>query len=75
LLNFSRELLQRKSEIENTLVNPETVFPIDNFIILPEARFNAPAIVFKGLMGVVIGYFFAAFVGFWRDKLQPVVRS
>lgn len=72
LLKFSRELMQRKSEIENSLVNPENIFAIDNFIILPKAKFGPGSIIKYGLASQIFGFCFAFFLVFWRKVLSKI---
>lgn len=75
LLRFSRELVQRKSDIENSLVQVENVFAIDNFIVLPSARFSLGAIIKKGIIGGIMGFLLAAVLLLWRLHLGPWIRN
>ena len=71
LLSFSRELLQRKSEIENQLANPENVIPIDHLLILPQAKFGLGSLLKQVVLGLVIGILVSGLFVFWRDIIQP----
>lgn len=73
LLSFSRDLLHRKGEIENNLVNPENVIAIDNFLILPRERMSAGAIVKYGVAGAVMGFLAVSFLFFWAEVLRPQI--
>ncbi len=75
LLRFSRELVQRKSDIENSLVQVENVFAIDNFIVLPSAQFSLGAIIKKGIIGGIMGFLLAAAILLWRVHLGPWIRN
>lgn len=75
LLSFSRELIKRKAELENQLIRPENVLPIDNFLVLPQAQFNVGGIVNKGILGGIMGYFLAAIIVFWRDYLKKLLPA
>lgn len=75
LLRFSRELVQRKSDIENSLVQVENVFAIDNFIVLPSAQFSLGAIIKKGIIGGIMGFLLAAVLLLWRLHLGPWIRN
>lgn len=70
LLRFSRELVQRKTDIENSLVQAENVFAIDNFIVLPSARFGLGGIIKGLIVGGMLGLFLAAAIVFWREHLS-----
>lgn len=70
LLSFSRELVQRKTDIENSLVQVENVFAIDNFIVLPSARFGLGGILKSLIIGGVLGLLLAAAIVFWREYLS-----
>ncbi len=58
LLQFSRELIQRKSDIENGLINPENVFAIDKMILLPKARFTVAAVIKYSVVALFLGFVF-----------------
>lgn len=75
LLSFSRELQQRKAEIERSLAIPENVVPIDNFILLPQARWDTRHIIPYGILGIGIGFFMAAAVIFWKHSLRNLAIS
>ena len=75
LLRFSRELVQRKTDIENSLVQAENVFAIDNFIVLPSARFGLGGILKGLIVGGIVGLFLAAAIVFWREHLRILVRQ
>lgn len=75
LLRFSRELVQRKSDIENSLVQVENVFAIDNFIVLPSAQFSLGAIIKKGIIGGIMGFLLTAVLLLWRLHLGPWIRN
>lgn len=70
LLRFSRELVQRKTDIENSLVQAENVFAIDNFIVLPSARFGLGGMIKSLIIGGILGLFLAAAIVFWREHLS-----
>ena len=70
LLRFSRELVQRKTDIENSLVQVENVFAIDNFIVLPSARFGLGSVITNGIKGGILGLLLAAAIVFWREHLS-----
>lgn len=70
LLRFSQELVQRKTDIENSLVQVENVFAIDNFIVLPSARFGLGGIVKSLIIGGILGLLLAATIIFWREYLS-----
>lgn len=74
LLSFSRELQQRKAEIERSLAIPENVIPIDNFVLLPRARWDAGYIISYGLLGAILGYLLAAVVIFWKNRLRKLIQ-
>ncbi|GJM32579.1 MAG: hypothetical protein DHS20C18_15800 [Saprospiraceae bacterium] len=74
LLSMSREMMQRKSDLEGNLSYPENVIPIDNFLILPKAQFNTGAIVKYGLAGGMLGYFLACFFLFLNIYIKPLVK-
>ena len=71
LLSFSRELLQRKSAIENQLAQPENVFPIDNLLILPQAKFDPVSILKQVIFGCVIGLLLTSLIVLWRKIILP----
>ncbi len=75
LLSFSRELVQRKKDIENSLALPENVIAIDNFILLPKARFTVGSALKYGGMGAFLGFLFALAIVFWREQLRPLVEE
>lgn len=75
LLRFSRELIQRKTEIENSLVQIENVFAIDNFIVLPRAKFDLGTMIKKAILGGIIGMILAAIIVFWQDYLGKWVSE
>ncbi len=75
LLRFSRELVQRKTDIENSLVQAENVFAIDNFIVLPSARFGLGGIIKSLIIGGILGLFLAAAVVFWREHLSRWIKQ
>ncbi|MEZ5038829.1 MAG: hypothetical protein R2828_03025 [Saprospiraceae bacterium] len=75
LLRFSRELIQRKAEIENSLVQIENVFAIDNFIVLPRAKFDLGTIIKKTILGGIMGLILASLVVFWQDYLRKWVNA
>lgn len=75
LLRFSRELVQRKADIENSLVQVENVFAIDNFIVLPSARFSLGSIIKKGIIGGIMGFMLSAVILLWRIHLGPWIRN
>lgn len=75
LLSFSRELQQRKLEIERNLAMPENVIAIDNFILLPKARRDAGHIIRYGMLGAFLGFMLAAAVLFWRNKLRKLAQE
>lgn len=70
LLRFSQELVQRKIDIENSLVQVENVFAIDNFIVLPSARFSLGGILKSLIIGGILGLLLAAAIVFWREYLS-----
>jgi|GEM_PF-1625731 len=70
LLRFSRELVQRKTDIENSLVQAENVFAIDNFIVLPSARFGLGGVIKGLIIGGILGLFLSAAIIFWREHLS-----
>lgn len=74
LLRFSKELLQRKNELENQLSHPDNVIPIDQFIVLPKARMNLGSILIYGLFGIILGYFLTLVMIFWRTIIIPRIR-
>jgi len=73
LLSFSRELLQRKSAVENALIRPENVIALDNFLLLPRARFGPISIIVFGVAGAIIGFLLSSIIVFWREKLFHLV--
>lgn len=75
LLRFSRELIQRKADIENSLVQVENVFAIDNFIVLPSAQFSLGSIIKKGIIGGIMGFILSAVILLWRIHLGPWIRN
>lgn len=75
LLSFSRELQQRKGEVERTLANPENVIAIDNFILLPKARWDTGTIIEYGIIGAFLGFLFAAVAVFWKKTLRNQIRD
>lgn len=75
LLSFSRELQQRKAEIERNLAIPENVIPIDNFILLPKARWDAGHVILYGISGIFAGFLLASAAAFWRDRLRKLVQG
>lgn len=75
LLRFSRELVQRKTDIENSLVQAENVFAIDNFIVLPSGRFGIGGIIKSLIIGGILGLFLAAAIVFWREHLSKWVSQ
>ena len=74
LLRFSRELVQRKADIENSLVQVENVFAIDNFIVLPSARFGLGGLVKSLVIGGILGLFLSAAIVFWREYLSRWIK-
>ena len=56
LLNFSKELMKRKAEIQNHLARPENVVAIDNLIVLPKAKITTSALIKYMFIGSVIGF-------------------
>jgi len=70
LLSFSRELMKRKSQIENELFQPENVTPIDNFLVLPVARFNVGSVVKSSIAGAFIGFVLASLIVLVRPSLR-----
>lgn len=74
LLRFSRELVQRKTDIENSLVQVENVFAIDNFIVLPSARFGLGGLVKSLVIGGILGLFLSAAIVFWREYLSRWIK-
>ncbi len=71
LLSFSRELLQRKAELENQLANPDNVFAIDNFLILPREQFSPGSVIKHGITGAIVGFLLATLIVFWRKVILP----
>lgn len=74
LLTFSRELLKRKGEVENLLINPENVFAIDNFLILPRVQLSAGNLLLRLLAGALAGYLLAALITLWQEQLRKMVE-
>lgn len=72
LLKFSNDLVKRKTEVSNGLVNPENVFPIDNFIILPKARFSLGSILKFLIASQILGFFVVSASLIWREKLSKI---
>ncbi len=66
LFQFSRELMKRKSQIQNELFQPNNATPVDNFLVLPKARFAAGPILKRGLSGALLGFALASLVVFLR---------
>lgn len=75
LLNFSRELMKRKAEIETNLAFPENVIPIDNFLVFPRARLTPGALIKYGLAGVLAGFLTCAFWLFLRLYVRPALEE
>ncbi len=74
LLTMSREMMQRKSDLENNLAYPENVIPIDNFLVLPKAQFTVGSAIKYVIVGGVLGYLLAFFILFIRIYIKPLVK-
>lgn len=73
LLNFSRELMKRKTEIENNLSFPENVIPIDNFLVLPKARMTPVSLAKSAVAGAVAGFLLAGLFLLFRIHVAVLV--
>ncbi len=74
LLTMSREMMQRKSDLENNLAYPENVIPIDNFLVLPKAQFTVGSIIKYAVAGALAGYVLAFLMLFVRIYITPLVK-
>jgi hypothetical protein len=72
LLRFSKELIDRKSEISYHLLDPQNVISLDSMVILPEARFTPISAVLYGLVGIFVGVLIATAISiFLRFNGNP----
>lgn len=75
LLTFAREMMQRKSDLEQSLAYPETIYPVDNFLVLPEARLTLGSILKYSLTGAMAGFCMAAAWVFFKLYILPFIRE
>lgn len=66
VLKFSRELIQREQEVDKQLVHPENMYAVDNFIVIPAARFSTGPIIGAAILGIAMGFLISLLWSAWE---------